>query len=289
MRSWSCPWVSREVDDVHPVPGPALAVMGARQQAIDQPLVGVGRPIVEERRDLLGGRRQPDQVEGEPADQRAPVGLARRPQALLRQLGEDESVDRRCGPAGHRRLDRRDGRPADRPERPPVAALAGTRGRCRCRRLARSVARVGRTHLDPSAEVGDHRGGELRLGGHRLVAVGRRDRLEEDARLGVPRHDRRTRAAPLRIPSRVSSRNRPFGFASARNGTPDTVPPGPGGSCSRRRRCPPHRRPPGTYRRPWRAPPGRARAADRAGTCPASSDSMRLIIIMCRRLLRQSA
>ena len=66
-----------EMDQVHPVPGPALAVMGAGQQAIDQPLVGIGRAVGEEGRDLLGSRRQAEQVERQAANQGPPVGFRR--------------------------------------------------------------------------------------------------------------------------------------------------------------------------------------------------------------------
>ena len=48
---------------VEPVLPPALAVMRAVEQAIDQPLVGVGPVIPEERVDLRGRRRQAGQVD----------------------------------------------------------------------------------------------------------------------------------------------------------------------------------------------------------------------------------
>ena len=51
------------VDDVEPVPAPALAVMGAGQQPIDQSFVGVRIRVADERVDLLGRRRQAEQVE----------------------------------------------------------------------------------------------------------------------------------------------------------------------------------------------------------------------------------
>ena len=57
------------VSQVEPVLAPALAVMRARQQAIDQPFVGV-RPVVgEEGGDLVGRRGQAGQVERDAADQ----------------------------------------------------------------------------------------------------------------------------------------------------------------------------------------------------------------------------
>ncbi len=60
---------------VEPVTAPALAIVGRGQQPIDQPIVGVGGIVVDKGRDLLGTRRQPDQVERDPADQ---GGLVRR-------------------------------------------------------------------------------------------------------------------------------------------------------------------------------------------------------------------
>ena len=50
---------------VEPGPRPALAVMGRGEQAIDQPLVGVGPVVGQEGVDLRRGRRQADQVEAE--------------------------------------------------------------------------------------------------------------------------------------------------------------------------------------------------------------------------------
>ena len=67
---------------VEPVAGPALAVVRAGEQAIDQLLVGVGRSVVHEGVHLLRRRRQADQVEGDAADERAAVGRWRRGQGL---------------------------------------------------------------------------------------------------------------------------------------------------------------------------------------------------------------
>ncbi len=48
---------------IQPVPGPAFAVVRRGQQPIDEPLVGVGRPIVDERVGLFGRRREADEIE----------------------------------------------------------------------------------------------------------------------------------------------------------------------------------------------------------------------------------
>ena len=76
------------VDDVEPVPRPALAVVRRREQPVDQLLVGVGVAVRDERVDLLRRRRQADQVEVQPADQRAAIRLRRRRQSpLLKPCG----------------------------------------------------------------------------------------------------------------------------------------------------------------------------------------------------------
>ena len=67
-----------EMGQVHPVPRPPLAVVGAGEQPVDEPFVGVGGGVGQEGVDLLGRRREADQVEGEPADQGPAVGLGGR-------------------------------------------------------------------------------------------------------------------------------------------------------------------------------------------------------------------
>ena len=57
------------------MPAPALAVAGALEEAVDQPLVGSAAVVGEEGVDLLGGRRQAVQVEGGAADQGPAIGL----------------------------------------------------------------------------------------------------------------------------------------------------------------------------------------------------------------------
>ena len=63
------------VHDVHPVPRPPLAIMRRGQQPVDQLLVGQRIVVAHERVDLLRFRRKSQQIEGEPADERAPIGL----------------------------------------------------------------------------------------------------------------------------------------------------------------------------------------------------------------------
>ena len=54
--------------EVEPEPRPADAVAGRCEEPVDQVLVSVGPNVGQERRDLLGGRGQSGQVEGETAD-----------------------------------------------------------------------------------------------------------------------------------------------------------------------------------------------------------------------------
>ena len=85
-------------DHVQPVAGPALAVVGRVQQALHKVRIGLGRGVVDKGFHLRGFRRQTQQVEGEPANQRAAVRGGSRPQALGLQAGKNESVQPGAGP-----------------------------------------------------------------------------------------------------------------------------------------------------------------------------------------------
>ena len=64
--------------------------MRRRQQSIDLPLVGV-RPLVgDEGRHLVAGRRQAGEVERDPTQRVRAIGLARRFQPRLAELGQDQ-------------------------------------------------------------------------------------------------------------------------------------------------------------------------------------------------------
>ena len=56
-----------EVDDVHPVPGPALAVLRTSQQALHDLLIGVRRVVGQEGVNGVWWGRHADQVEVHPA------------------------------------------------------------------------------------------------------------------------------------------------------------------------------------------------------------------------------
>ena len=86
-------------DQVEPVPGPALAVVRAGEQPIDQSLVGVGCAIGQEGRDVCGRGRKPGQVEREAADQGPLVGFGAGARLFLLERGQDEAIDRVARPA----------------------------------------------------------------------------------------------------------------------------------------------------------------------------------------------
>ena len=79
--------------DVHPVPGPAFAVAGALEQPVDGASVGSGRSVSKEGSQLISGRRQPQQVEINPAQQDGARGLADSDQAAALLLAGDEPVE----------------------------------------------------------------------------------------------------------------------------------------------------------------------------------------------------
>ena len=112
---------------------------GRGEQAVDQPLVGVGPAVGDEGVDLLGGRRQAGQVEPEAADQGRPVGLGGGGEAERFQLGEDEGVDRVADPRRH--PDGGDVGPDGGDER-PVPLLLGRPGRLAA--AGRTIGRAGR-------------------------------------------------------------------------------------------------------------------------------------------------
>jgi len=85
---------------VQPVPAPAFAVMRGIQQSVDQAGPRVGTVVLLERPDLLGSRRQADQVECHTADQRAAVGGRCPVESRGFEPGEDKPVDVLPAPVG---------------------------------------------------------------------------------------------------------------------------------------------------------------------------------------------
>ena len=114
--------VARQVE---PVLGPPHAELRARQQAVDDLLVSVGRGIAREYVDLGRRRRQAGQVEAQAAEQGRTVGLGRGAKALRIEPRHDERVDRVADPGTI--PDGRDLRPLERLERPVGPLLRGDR------------------------------------------------------------------------------------------------------------------------------------------------------------------
>ncbi len=122
----------RVAHQVEPVPGPALGVARAGEQAIDHGGKRARRVIAEERVDFLPGRWQSVQVERHAPDQRPPIGGRRRGQPFRFQLAQDKVVDRQGRPGCV--LDRRWGRMRERLQGPMPGAPASRSPSSRRRR-----------------------------------------------------------------------------------------------------------------------------------------------------------
>ena len=134
-RHWSDPILVvavglGEMNQVHPVPGPPLPIVRAGEQAIDQAFVRVRRTVLEKSVDLLGRRRQAEQIEMRVGGSRVVLSASGEGASLFSvslartnaSIGFlDQSAARRVG-GGNRR-------PRDTSQRPPIAALhCGGRG-----------------------------------------------------------------------------------------------------------------------------------------------------------------
>ena len=156
---------------VEPVAGAVLAPVPRPDQPVDEGLVGGVRSVVQ-----IGGEearigRQARQIQGDPAGQRAPVGLGRGRQPLGLEPREDEPVDRVARPR-----------------------LVGHRGRRVIGDgLERPVLVPGRALVDPARQHVDLRGRQplvgQRRGRHAQALVGVGDALVQHARPGVAGHD----------------------------------------------------------------------------------------------------
>ena len=80
-------------DEVEPVTSPLLAVVRAREQPIDEPLVGVRRLVGDKRVDFRRCGRQARQVKRGASNERHAIGLGRWAQSLRFHLREEEAVD----------------------------------------------------------------------------------------------------------------------------------------------------------------------------------------------------
>ena len=158
-------------DDVQPVPAPALAVSRRREQPVDDALERLRRIVAQERVDLFERRRNPQQVERRPPEERPLVGRRRGMQPGGLEPCQDEPVDRRSRPSPRRR-------PSAawvprHPKRPELPRGSGHRGTVPpsatgVEDVARKRARG--PHLDPGGERLDLGRRELLLGRHRDVA-----------------------------------------------------------------------------------------------------------------------
>ncbi len=161
--------------------------------------------IGQERFDLGGCGRQPGQIEAEPANQDAFVGLGRRRQPPLLECRQDESIDGIARPGPVIRARGRGRRAPDRLETPVQSALlklalrqplrlAAVRYRGCNGRAPTSFHPPWCTSPDPLGQGRDLAVGELRLGRH-LVSFAVVDRINQQALLGIARHDRGPRRA----------------------------------------------------------------------------------------------
>ena len=173
------------------MPAPALAEARRGQQPIDHGGEGVGRRVGDERRDLLGRRRQAGQVERGAAEQREAVGVGDGLEPLRFEAGEDEAVDVAPRPGGvlHRRDTGGFSGWNDQNLRPSSMSIS--------RRGGLALARVGRAHLDPLLEIRDHRVGQLLLRRHLRVVIGVADRRHQQALSRLAGDERRAAVAAL--------------------------------------------------------------------------------------------
>ena len=108
------------VNHVQPVPRPTLAVAWRGEQPLHQSLIRLRGGVLLKPVHLLRRGRQTVQIEGQPANQRAPVGGGRGRELLLAEPGQDEGVNG-IGACRLPVADLRNGRFHQRLQRPPVA------------------------------------------------------------------------------------------------------------------------------------------------------------------------
>ncbi len=182
-------------DHVEPVPGPPLAELRAGEQPLHDFLIRIRRGIGQKRLQLLRRRRQSDEIERHPAQQRRlrRLGVGNDARRLL--PGADEAVDVVFHPG--RVLDR-GRRHAPEPAIRPVIAAGGDVDLPRLDRGRRPGPRIGHPHLEPGREVGDHAVGQLALRRHLQALVA--DGVEQQALFLVAGHECRPALAPLEHP-----------------------------------------------------------------------------------------
>ena len=200
-------------DEVEPVPPPALAVARRGEQAIDDGVEGVGGIIGEKRGGLLRGRREPDEIERRPAEERPLVGGGGRLEACRFDSSEDEAVDRSPRPSLECHLRRRAVAHGLKGPVGPVGIRDQTLARGHCRRSGSTPLRPRGSLLHPQRKARDLGVGELAVGGHLDAVVGIADRGDKQARLRAPGNDRRPALPPGQHLGGRRQRQSPFGRA----------------------------------------------------------------------------
>lgn len=79
---------------IEPPPRLTDSILGVSEQAINQPLEGIRRGIAFKLSDLVGSRRQPDQIERHAPQERPTIGLRRGNKVVRNQAGDDEGIHR---------------------------------------------------------------------------------------------------------------------------------------------------------------------------------------------------
>ena len=82
-----------EARKIEPVLRPMLALGWRGQQAVDEIFVGARRCVLEKRLHFGGSRRQAGEVEGQPTNQGASIGLGREGKFVRTQLGGDQGIN----------------------------------------------------------------------------------------------------------------------------------------------------------------------------------------------------
>ncbi len=150
---------------------------------------------------------------------------------------------RASAPLGRTGIEVRNGWLSQRAQGPPIKALRqGSRPSRTAAlgdgRASRLRPRVGRTQLDPLAEIGDHCGRKLLLWRHGINAVRSGNRLIENAGFQVAGHDRRPGSATLSKCQRAYQATAlPSASGRSSNGIGGTSRPVPAGSWTRRIRA----------------------------------------------------
>ena len=174
--------------DVEPVAGPARAVLGRGEEAVDEVAEGVGGVVGEEGGDFGGGGWEAGEVEGGAADEGVAVGGRGGGEVVFFEFGEDEGVDGGAGPGGV--LDGGQCGIGEGLEGPELAALfEGEAGLFGVGGLSGGWAGIGGAVLDPGFEVADLGGGEGAFWGHLEVAIVVADGFDEAAAVGVAGDD----------------------------------------------------------------------------------------------------